>query len=103
MKFAQSPTCPIGYLHVDGDYPGKGLGQYSASLGKCTHDCSVNMKCKAFEYSEKSSSGCKLLAKDTPINIQFKDFVFCRKEGNSLFQKIFTDECFILIYQKHIK
>ena len=103
MKFAQSPTCPIGYLHVDGDYPGKGLGQYSASLEKCTHDCSVNMKCKAFEYSEKSSSGCKLLAKDTPINIQFKDFVFCRKEGNSLFQKIFTDECFILIYQKHIK
>ena len=82
---------------MDGDYPGKGLGQYSASFEKCTHDCSMSIKCKAFEYSEKSRSGCKLLAKDTPINIQSKDFVFCKKEGNLLFstQILVTNETYV--------
>ena len=75
-------VCPNGYIQMDGDYPGNGLGQYSATLEKCTYDCSINMKCKAFEYSKKSSS-CKILPKDTPINIQHKDFIFCKKEGKS--------------------
>ena len=77
----QSQKCPAGYQFKEGDFPGNGIKQYFASLKKCTHDCNTNTKCKAFEYSERSRSGCKLLAVDNPINIQFEDFIFCQKEG----------------------
>ena len=73
--------CPRGYKLKVGYAPGDGLKRYSSSLEKCTHDCNAKTKCKAFQYSEKTSSTCKLLAVDKPINIPFKDFIFCKKEG----------------------
>ena len=73
--------CPLGYKLKVGYAPGDGLKQYSSSLKKCTLDCDANAKCNAFQYSEKSSSSCKLLAVDKPVNIPFKDFIFCKKEG----------------------
>ena len=75
------PKCPRGYKLKVGYAPGDGLKRYSSSLEKCTQDCSAKTKCKAFQYSEKASSTCKLLAVDKPINIPFKDFIFCKKEG----------------------
>ena len=77
----QSKKCPAGYQFKEGDFPGDGIKRYSASLKKCTNDCTTDAKCKAFEYSERSRSNCKLLSVDNPINIQFEDFIFCKKEG----------------------
>ena len=74
------PKCPRGYKLKVGYAPGGGLKRYSSSLEKCTQDCNANTKCKAFQYSEKSSSNCKLLAVDKPINIPFKEFIFCKKK-----------------------
>ena len=75
------PKCPSGYKLKNGYAPGEGLKRYSSSLDKCTQDCDASTKCKAFQFSEKSSSGCTLLAVDKPINIPFEDFIFCKKEG----------------------
>ena len=64
---------------MDGTVTDKGLiGEYVASLTKCSEDCKLRGNCYAFTHSLKQQK-CVLLENDEPTMGNWKDEQFCRK------------------------
>ena len=76
--------CMDGYTVEVGDIPGMGQikGGIEASLAECGTMCSRDVTCCSFEYST-STGLCNLNWDYRTTNIQYTDYIFCRRDLQS--------------------